>query len=379
MHAVHAVRIALHGERTISQVRQKYRGDAHEIVDDLPLGKSGFRIQHLVQVRKAELLSLDIDDLFGALGHCRILDATHCELVKYLLWHEFFQSHRNGRRPSRHPSIAVACDDKPLPVSSSAPPEFPPEQESLFREVLTLMNEREIPYAVSGAFALREHTGICRNTKDLDLFLAPEDVPKALAELRAEGFETEVKDPVWLAKAHRDDFFVDLITGMSNGVVTVDRRWIENATPSQILGIPVRVLAAEELLVSKIFIAFRERFDGADIVHLVYGTRGKLKWNRVLELVGEHWQLLLWALVLFNYVYPQDAKSVPVEVWDELLQRFRENLKSPGTPTNFRGSLLDERMFAIDVNEWGLDNLLEESRAQREPKIPEDAASKPAA
>jgi hypothetical protein len=36
-------------------------------------------------------------------------------------------------------------------------------------------------------------------------------------------------------------------------------------------------------------------------------------------------------------------------------------------------------MFAIDVNEWGLDNLLEESRAQREPKIPEDAASKPAA
>ncbi len=241
------------------------------------------------------------------------------------------------------------------------------------------MNEREIPYAVSGAFALREHTGICRNTKDLDLFLSPDDVPKALAELRAAGFETEVKDPVWLAKAHRDDFFVDLITGMSNGIVTVDRSWIENATPSQILGIPVRVLAAEELLVSKIFIAFRERFDGADIVHLVYGTRGKLKWDRVLQLVGEHWQLLLWALVLFNYVYPQDSKSVPERVWNDLLQRFRKNLDSPGTAANFRGSLLDERMFAIDVNEWGLDNLLERSRERREPKIPDDAASKPAA
>ncbi len=273
----------------------------------------------------------------------------------------------------------MACDDKPLPVSSSAPPEFPPEQESLFREVLTLMNERSIPYAVSGAFALREHTGICRNTKDLDLFLAPEDVPKALQELRAEGFETEVKDPVWLAKAHRDDFFVDLITGMSNGIVTVDHSWIERATPSQILGIPVLVLAAEELLVSKIFIAFRERFDGADIVHLIYGTRGKLDWARVLRLVGEHWQLLLWALVLFNYVYPQEAKAVPRQVWNDLLQRFRSNLEDPGTVANFRGSLLDERMFAIDVNEWGLDNLLEESRARREPKIPEDATSKPAA
>lgn len=273
----------------------------------------------------------------------------------------------------------MACDDKLLPISSSAPPEFPPEQESLFREVLTLMNEREIPYAVSGAFALREHTGICRNTKDLDLFLAPEDVPKALAELRSEGFETEVKDPVWLAKAHRDDFFVDLITGMSNGIVTVDRGWIEHATPSQILGIPVRVLAAEELLISKIFIAFRERFDGADIVHLIYGTRGKLDWNRVLRLVGEHWQLLLWALVLFNYVYPQESKAVPERVWNEMLQRFRNNLSDPGTHANFRGSLLDERMFAIDVNEWGLDNLLEESRAQREPKISQDTASKPAA
>ena len=256
---------------------------------------------------------------------------------------------------------------------------FPPEQESLFREVLTLMNERGIPYAVSGAFALREHTGICRNTKDLDLFLSSEDVPKALAELRAEGFETEVKDPVWLAKAHRDDFFVDLITGMSNGIVTVDQTWIENATPSQILGVPVRVLAAEELLVSKIFIAFRERFDGADIVHVIFGTRGRLKWGRVMQLVGEHWQLLLWALVLFNYVYPQESKTVPQKVWDTLLERFRENLVNPKTDANFRGSLLDERMFAIDVNEWGLDNLLEESRRRREPKIPEDDTSKPAA
>src|SRR5581483_9699590 len=153
-----------------------------------------------------------------------------------------------------HLSIAVACEDKPLPVSSSAPPVFPPEQESLFREVLMLMNERKVPYAISGAFALREHTGICRNTKDLDLFLPPEEVPHALEVLKQEGFVTEVKDPVWLAKAHRDDFFVDLITGMSNGIVTVDKSWIEHATPSEILGIPVKVLAAEELLVSKIFI-----------------------------------------------------------------------------------------------------------------------------
>jgi hypothetical protein len=110
----------------------------------------------------------------------------------------------------------VPSCDQPLPVSSSTPPVFPEEQVRLFREVLTLMNERRAPYVVAGAFALRQHTGICRNTSDLDLFLPAHDAGPALQELVRAGFETEVTDPVWLAKGHRGKFFVDLITGMRN-------------------------------------------------------------------------------------------------------------------------------------------------------------------
>lgn len=266
-------------------------------------------------------------------------------------------------------NVGVACEDKPLPVSSSTPPVFAPEQQALFREVLTLLNRTGVPYVVSGAFALKEHTGICRNTKDLDLFLAPEDVPAALEALKQAGFEVEIKDPVWLAKAHRDSFFVDLITGMSNGIIVVDRTWIERGAHSEIMGVPVRILGAEELLASKLFVAFRERFDGADIVHVIHAKRGTLDWKRILHLVGDHWQMLLWALILFQYVYPQEAAAVPPNVWNELVERFRNNLITPNTTTNFRGTLLDDRMFAIDVNEWGFDNLLEESRQRREPKI----------
>ncbi len=270
-------------------------------------------------------------------------------------------------------------EDKPLPVSSSTPPAFAPEQQELFREVLSLLNSEGVPYAVSGAFALKEHTGICRNTKDLDLFLSQEEVPRALEALQKAGFEVEIRDPVWLAKAHREGFFVDLITGMSNGIIVVDPSWIQRGTPSEIMGIPVRVLAAEELLASKLFVAFRERFDGADIVHLIHATRGKLDWDRVLQLAGEHWQLLLWVLVLFQYVYPYESETVPWRVWEELIEDFRENLQAPNAGPNFRGTLLDDRMFAIDVNEWGLDNLLEESRRRRLPRIVPPADSEPAA
>ena len=263
----------------------------------------------------------------------------------------------------------MACEDKPLPVSSSRPPEFAPEQAALFREVLRLLSEREVPYAVSGAFALQQHTGIYRDTKDLDLFVPGEDVNRALELLHEDGFEIEVTDPVWLAKARRGgDYFVDLITGMSNAVITVDRSWIERSTPTEILGIQSRVLGAEELLASKLFVTFRERFDGADTVHVIYRTRGRLDWQRVLQLVGENWQILFWTLVLFQYAYPDAGDCVPRAIWEDLLARFQRELEHPAS-REFRGSLLDERMFAIDVREWGLPSLLQRRREERKYRI----------
>jgi len=251
------------------------------------------------------------------------------------------------------------------PQTSSEPPLITREQESLYREVLEVLNEKGVPYAVSGAFALREHTGICRYTKDLDVFLSANDVPIALSGLKERGFETEITDPVWLAKARRDDYFVDLITGMSNAVILVDQSWIDRAFPAEIMGVPTKVLAPEELISSKLFVTRRERFDGADIAHVIYGTRGNLDWHRILDLAGEHWEVLLWALMLYRYVYPAQTNYVPAWLWNDLLNRFALALENPNPEARFRGSLIDENMFSIDMNEWGLDNILDEYRQRR--------------
>jgi len=249
-----------------------------------------------------------------------------------------------------------------LPVTSSSPPKLPAEQKALFREVLRILEEKNIAFAVSGAFALHEHTGICRWTKDLDVFLTPSNAAIALGALEEHGFECEVSDPVWLNKAWRGDFFVDLITGMSNGVILVDDSWIDRAIPANIYGVRTRVLGAEELIASKLFVIRRERFDGADIAHAIYGTQGKLDWQRIMALVGDHWEILLWALVLFRYIYPAQTSYVPAEIWKDLLRRFTAEVENPDTEAKFRGSLVDDRMFAIDVNEWGLDDVQEEYR-----------------
>lgn len=265
-----------------------------------------------------------------------------------------------------------------VPVSSSTPQQFPEAQTRLFQEVLQLMNARRVPYVVSGAFALQKHTGIFRDTKDLDLFLPAEYVDAALQYLYEDGFHTEVRDPVWLAKAHREDYFVDLITGMSNGVITVDMSWIARGSLAEVVGIPSRVLAAEELLASKLFVTRRERFDGADISHVIYGTHGRLDWQRILAIVGEHWEIVLWALLLFAYVYPANTDYIPRSLWDDLLGRFQARLQNRDPKAPFRGSLIDEFLFAIDVKEWGLDDLVTAYRARRLNRTP-GTAGKPAA
>src|SRR5207248_4811578 len=114
-------------------------------------------------------------------------------------------------------------DSPKAAVSSSLPPAFAPEQERAFRDALKLMNDAGLPYAVSGAFALHEHTGIWRNTKDLDVFLPTEHLLRALEHLKQNGFDTEVRDPIWLGKAWRDGYFIDLITGMSNAIIQVEQ------------------------------------------------------------------------------------------------------------------------------------------------------------
>jgi hypothetical protein len=261
------------------------------------------------------------------------------------------------------------------PKTSSFPSMVSEEQSELFRDVLRALERSRIPYVVSGAFALRQHTGICRATKDLDLFLTSKTIESAMRCLESAGMECEIVDPVWLGKARRDNFFVDLITGMSNGVIFVEDSWIERSCPAVIYGVKSRVLAPEEFVASKLFVARRERFDGADIAHILYGTQGNFDWGRELELVGEHWEVLLWALVLFRYVYPAQSHYVPAKIWHELLLRFQRAVWEPNLQAEFRGSLIDENMFAIDVNEWKMANLIEEKRRLRLAKITDESAA----
>jgi hypothetical protein len=85
--------------------------------------------------------------------------------------------------------------------------------------------------------------------------------------------------------------------------------------------------------------------------------------------VKQHWEILLFALVLYRYVYPAYSHYVPAWVWQRLLNSFSEELAKPNPFAPFRGSLVDDKMFAIDVTEWGMDNILGVRREARQVEI----------
>ena len=54
---------------------------------------------------------------------------------------------------------------------------------------------------------------------------------------------------------------------------------------------------------------------------------------------------------------------------EEIVGRFQQELENPDPKAPFRGSLVDDNMFAIDVAEWGMDNVLWRQRQERQNEI----------
>ena len=156
--------------------------------------------------------------------------------------------------------------------------------------------------------------------------------------------------PHWLGKIHHGDYFMDVIFSSGNGVARVDDLWFEHAPRTNVLGLIVRLSPAEEMIWSKAFIQERERFDGADVLHLLRETGPSLDWPRLLMRFGDYWRVLLSHLILFGFVYPDKRQNMPAWVMDELLRRLavsRPNLQNDVC----YGTLLSREQYLHDLEQ----------------------------
>jgi hypothetical protein len=256
-----------------------------------------------------------------------------------------------------------------------------PETRGFYRQALTRLQHAGVPFLVGGAYAFERYTGIARHTKDLDVFVRGADWPRAVAALEADGCHGELPFPHWLAKVYCGDHFVDLIFGSGNGVAPVDDEWFTHAVDETVLGIPVQIVPAEEMIWQKALIMERERFDGADVAHLLRARADKMDWDRLLARFGDHWPVLLSHLILFGYIYPEEQAKLPADVMRALLDRHQERVAAsegrPATDTGdvradadgpvCQGTVLSRTQYVVDIDEWGYQDARLEPRGRMTP------------
>jgi hypothetical protein len=242
-----------------------------------------------------------------------------------------------------------------VPLVPSIEDEVPPATAAFFRRALQALVDAQVPFLVGGAFAHACFTGIRRPTKDLDLFIHRHDYERVAAIMQQRGWRNELTYPHWLAKVYAGDDFIDLIFNSGNGMTPVDERWFVDNGVAEVLGVPVLVANMEDSLLSKAFIMERERYDGADIAHLLQANAERVDWKGLLERFGPHWRVLLAHLTLFGFIYPGERHRVPLWVMEELVARLASETRQPPAEDLHvcAGTLISRAQYLHDVERLG--------------------------
>lgn len=228
-----------------------------------------------------------------------------------------------------------------------------PEQSAphFYGRALDALDAAGVRYLIGGGFAFTHHTGIQRPTKDLDIVVRPGESRYALDTLEAAGNRVEWPWPHFLARVLSDgDHFIDILYNSGNGLTEVDDEWFEHAVCADLLERSVLLIPPEELLWSKCFVQERDRFDGADVAHLILHCGERFDWERLLRRSVGHDGVLLAHLILYNYIYPTEPR-VPPRIIDELNRRVAQ--QPPTEHRICRGTNLAPHQYRHDVEHAG--------------------------
>lgn len=239
-------------------------------------------------------------------------------------------------------------------VFDAAAFEPPPEAVDFYQESLHLLKESNVPFLLSGTYALSCFTGIVRPTKDLDVFCKPSDAPRILAFFKSRGYEIEVEDERWIGKVWKGEHFFDVIFNISSASIPITDQWFDEVYEAEVYGTTVRITPPTEFILSKIFLQTRYRYDGADVAHVILKQHRNVDWQRLLTAMELYWEVLLIQVLNFRFIYPSERDIVPRWLFDELIDRVNAQAELPASGVKIcRGRLLSPTDFVIDVSEWG--------------------------
>jgi hypothetical protein len=224
------------------------------------------------------------------------------------------------------------------------------EEWAIISPALESMKLRGLQFAMGGGFAYSAYSEHCRTTKDIDLFIRPEDRQGFIDALTGAGFDDyfdqKEYDRSWIYRGYRDGAIIDVIWQMANHRALVEESWLSGGRTVWIHGMQLSVLPLEELFWAKLYVLQRDRCDWPDLLNLLYSVSDQIDWDRLLDRVGRDCELVGSVAALFRWMCPDKAGNIPdwvylrLGLWPEAPECAKPTSEEPDRPT-----MLDSRAW----------------------------------
>jgi hypothetical protein len=150
--------------------------------------------------------------------------------------------------------------------------------EDSLKKSAAALREAGVPFLLGGSLASWARGGP-ETRHDLDLVIKPCDVERAVAALVETGMRYEDPPEEWLVKAWDGDTLVDLIFYPKG--TPVDDALIERGEVMSVLGMEMRVMALEDVLVTKLMALNEHSLRYESLLAIARALREKVDWEDV--------------------------------------------------------------------------------------------------
>jgi hypothetical protein len=159
----------------------------------------------------------------------------------------------------------------------SEPSAFADIEQTLKRAAAAL-RDAGIPFLLGGSLASWARGGP-ETRHDLDLMIRPRDRERAIAALEAVGMRSEDPPEEWLVKAWDGDILVDLIFWPKG--IEVDDAVMARGESLSVLGMEIRVMAIEDVLVTKLMALTEHSLRYESLLPIARAVREQVDWEDV--------------------------------------------------------------------------------------------------
>lgn len=191
---------------------------------------------------------------------------------------------------------------------------------AVYKEALDTLQKAGVPYVIGGGVAVAAY-GRIRATKDLDLYMKPEDSAHALEALVKAGFEVNPMIGVkWLSKAYKHGISIDFILENVGGVIVTDET-LKHGRYMNVAGCRMFIMSPEDLVFRKVLAMRCLRDDWYDAIAVLSNTYQAFDWDYFLGIAKNFTERVL-SFLLFVRTDWDHVIPVPQRVVSRLAERM---------------------------------------------------------